>query len=115
MPCHPDQGKWSYIDKNADGGKGLKIVRVCESLLNKYYSRGWNNQTLSIPTRAYEDCGAWSDPDPELKINDAATGSYEIDTAEPTLVYPHGAFKNAEEFYDGFDQAEIPFMKGFEI
>ena len=70
---------------------------------------------MSIPTRAYEDCGAWSDPDPELKINDAATGSYEIDTAEPTLVYPHGAFKNAEEFYDGFDQAEIPFMKGFEI
>ena len=34
---------------------------------------------------------------------------------DPWLVFPRGTFKNAEEFYDGWDQAEIPFMYGFSI
>ena len=45
------------------------------------------------------------------------------ETDDPTIVFPNGVYANAEEFYNGNDlkglgnwqQAEIPFMQGFQI
>ena len=40
---------------------------------------------------------------------------YEADSDDPVLVFPGTAFPNAEEFYGGFEQAEIPFFGDFTI
>ena len=74
---------------------------------------------LNKPTDKFEQCGAWNDPDPVLQEIIEDDGSYDgrfhVVKPDPWLVFPYGAFKNAEEFYGGWDQAEIPFMYGFSI
>ena len=105
ISCHPDQPKWTDTAK--------KEVRVCRSLIEKFYGR----PELDKPTDAYNQCGGWTDPDPVLTpvdVNDRSKG-FTADTDDPILVFPSNAFKNAEEFFDGWKQAEIPFMDGYKI
>ena len=55
------------------------MIRVCESLLRDVYGAEMNE-----PTLRYEECGAWEDPDTELKPIDATDRdtSYLVSTAE---------------------------------
>ena len=105
LGCHPEQPK--FVDTEQ------KIIRVCESLLRTYYG----NEDLNKPTDKYEECGAWNDPDPVLTLINEADPSegYEMDSEDPILIFPKTAYANAEEFFDDFEPAEIPFFDGFSI
>lgn len=50
-----------------------------------------------------------------LGTNEATT-TYKLDTdGHPELIFPKVAFANAEEFYNDFSQAAIPFMGDYKI
>ena len=99
------------------------MIRVCKSVLARYYNNyegtDPSKMNLNKPTDKFEQCGAWNDPDPVLQEildeNGNYDGRFHVVKPDPWLVFPKGSFKNAEEFYGGFLQAEIPFMYGFSI
>lgn len=106
LACHPEQPQFTHIEGDT------KIIRVCKSLLQKFYGA-----ELDKPTDKFEKCGAWNDPDSTLTpvdVNDPNAG-YMLDTPDPRLIFPKSEFKNAQAFYKDFDQAGIPFFGDFEI
>ena len=109
LACSPEQPK---VTNNVDG---RKFVRICESLLRDFYG----NEDMKSPTEAFEECGAWNSPDTILKpnTNDKATTTfYTVGSSENSrLIFPKVEFKDAEAFYDGFSQAQIPFFGDFKI
>ena len=42
-------------------------------------------------------------------------GTFQVSYKDPYIVFPEGSYANAEEFYDDFDQAQIPFFWDFKI
>ena len=57
MVCDPEQPLWTKLPEGDDPG----IVRICESMLRTFYGE----DNLDAPTYAFNECGAWDDPDPE--------------------------------------------------
>ena len=62
MACDPKQPDYVHVEK--------KIIRICKSLLTQFYLNiqypDGDVAVLDGPTEAYENCGAWQDPDPIL-------------------------------------------------
>ena len=50
-------------------------------------------------------------PSPEGEYD----GTFHVEYKDPYIVFPEGSYANAEEFYDDFDQAQIPFFWDFKI
>ena len=42
-------------------------------------------------------------------------GTFHVVQKDPYIVFPAGSYKNADEFYQEFDQASLPFMWEFRI
>mmetsp|Transcript_9215 Transcript_9215/g.12558 ORF Transcript_9215/g.12558 Transcript_9215/m.12558 type:complete len:110 (+) Transcript_9215:324-653(+) len=107
LSCSPDQPKFTNVVEG--------YVRVCESLLREFYG----NDDMSMPTEAFEECGAWNSPNQILIPNNPsnrATTTYTLSTDEnDRLVFPKSEFPNAEAFFNGFAQASIPFMGAYQI
>ena len=109
LACNPEQPKFTYT--SPDGS--VKIVRICESLLREFYG----NENIDEPTSKFEKCGAWSSPDTTLdpvSLEDPTAG-FLLNSPSPELIFPKSQFKNAEEFYNNFSQASIPFMTDYVI
>lgn len=45
--------------------------------------------------------------------NGKFNGEFDQETDDPYIVFPNGAYANAEEFYGDWQQAEIPFFPDF--
>lgn len=108
--CHPDQPKYTDEDK--------KIIRVCDTLLKQFYGNDSpENVNLNEPTDAFSKCGGWSDPDTILTPVDDTdpTKGFVVSSDDERLIFPNSEFANAEEFYNNWNQASIPFMDGYRI
>lgn len=40
-----------------------KIIRICKSILQAFYNNGSGKDAMTTPTKAYNECGGWDDPD----------------------------------------------------
>jgi hypothetical protein len=72
---------------------------------------------LTRPTKYFSRCGAWTDPKPVLvpvDVNDRSKG-FTMESDDPVLAFPQALFKNAQEFFDGWKQTEMPFMDDYKI
>ena len=98
LACSPEQPKYTYTKKD------VKIIRICESLLREFYGNGEDVDAMTRPTSAFQQCGAWSDPDTTLvplSSTDVLLG-YKLDKPDPSLIFPESAFATAENFYNEF-------------
>ena len=119
LACHEDQPKWTYYDSEYN----IKVVRVCKSVLARWYNDydgvNPNEMKLDEPTKKFAQCGAWKQPDPvleeSLSPDGLYDGTYHIASKDRYIVFPEGMYANAEEFYDDFDQAQLPWMFDFKI
>ena len=86
----------------------------------------YGSDDLDKPTYAFNECGAWDDPDPEyteraITEDDAWMGLpvgtiiYDEYTKEPELIFPGGEFADAKELFGDWEQAKIPFFPGYTI
>lgn len=121
MVCDPEQPLWTKLPEGDDPG----IVRICESMLRTFYG----SDDLDKPTYAFNECGAWDDPDPEYTehviLEDdenyghlglpVGTVIYEEYTKEPELIFPGGEYANATDLFHNWEQAKIPFFPGYTI
>ncbi len=105
LACSEDQPKFTYIGKD-----GLKIVRVCESVLRSIYGAKYDTRT-----EAYQKCGAYTSPDTFANFIDPFDKSkgYKLESDDPELIFPYNEYINANEFFSNFGQMSIPFMDGF--
>ena len=55
MVCDPKQPSWTDAENS--------VIRICESMLRTFYM----HDDLDTPTEAFQQCGAWDDPDPVLE------------------------------------------------
>ena len=119
IACHEDQPKWTYYDPEY----GVKVVRVCKSVLARFYNdydgTDPEKAKLDEPTSKFEQCGAWKQPDAVLEESLSPEGEYDgtfhVIYKDPYIVFPEGTYKNADEFYQDFDQAQLPFLWDFRI
>ena len=118
LACHEDQPKWTYYDPDYR----VKVVRICKTVLSNWYNDYDGDdpdRKLNEPTMKFSQCGGWKQPDPVLNESLSPLGEYDgtfqVQSFDPYIVFPNGAYKNAEEFFDDFDQAEIPFFWDFKI
>ena len=81
LVCHPEQPNWTYYDAKKD----IKIVRICKSLLAKFYNNrdlsSWKTSDyaelkLDEPTMKYSQCGGWQEPDPVLEAQFDEDGKF---------------------------------------
>ena len=105
LACSPEQPKYTDIEN--------KIIRICDSLLKLYYG----NDNLNEPTEKFEQCGAWSSPDTTLDPVDTTDESkgFVLNEGSAELIFPANEYPDAQEFYNNFAQASIPFMSDFSI
>ena len=77
LACHEDQPKWTYYDSEYN----IKVVRVCKSVLARWYNDydgvNPNEMKLDEPTKKFQQCGAWKQPDPVLEEIPSPEGEYD--------------------------------------